>query len=320
MKNTGLHHVSVLSSDAERAYYFYHHILGLKLILKTVNQDDPNMYHLFFGDETGRAGTEFTVFEMKGTRENSFGTNSIERTMFLVRSEASIRFWENRLTDFNVCHYGIETYNGQKILRFEDEDGQKLGFVYRNAEIGEMEPFIVEDIPEEHAILGIGDVYLRVRYTEPTQKIIEENYGFEKYGETVWNDFKVSMFRFEDSPFKHEIHIIEDKKSRLQHLGTGGIHHIAFGVEDVEDLEELQKELDEKNVQSSGIVNREFIVSSYFREPNYNLFETATPLSKGKDSFPKQGRKFHEIPLFLPEFLEKKREEIERNVNFKFSE
>lgn len=105
MNNTGLHHISVLSSNAERAFYFYHHILGLKLILKTVNQDDPNIYHLFFGDETGRGGTEFTVFEMKGAKENRFGTNAIERTMFLVRSEKSLYFWEKRFDDFNVCHY-----------------------------------------------------------------------------------------------------------------------------------------------------------------------------------------------------------------------
>lgn len=86
MKNTGIHHVSVLGSDIRKSYNFYHNILGLKLILKTVNQDDSNMYHLFFGDETGREGTEFTVFEMKGARGNKFGTNAIERTMFLVPS------------------------------------------------------------------------------------------------------------------------------------------------------------------------------------------------------------------------------------------
>lgn len=311
-----LHHVSVLSSNAERAFYFYHHILRLKLILKTVNQDDPNMYHLFFGDETGRGGTEFTVFEMKGMKENRFGTNAIERTMFLVRSEKSLYFWEKRFDDFNVCHYGIETYNGQKILRFEDEDGQRLGLVYRKGELREMEPFVAEDIPEEHAVLGIGDIHLRVRYTEPTQKILENNYGFEKYDEITVNNLKVSLFRFKNSPFKHEIHIIEDKASEIQRLGVGGIHHIAFGVESVEDLKVLQKELEDKNVQNSGIIDREFIVSSYFREPNFNLFETATPLNKEKESFPEQGKQFHEIPLFLPEFLENRREEIERNVNY----
>lgn len=236
--------------------------------------------------------------------------------MFLVRSEKSLYFWEKRFDDFNVCHYGIETYNGQKILKFEDEDGQKLGLVYRKGELGEMEPFVAEDIPEEHAVLGIGDIYLRVRYTEPTQKILENNYGFEKYDEITVNNLKASLFRFKNNPFKHEIHIIEDKASEIQRLGVGGIHHIAFGVESVEDLKVLQKELEDKNVQNSGIIDREFIVSSYFREPNFNLFETATPLNKGKESFPEQGKQLHEISLFLPEFLENRREEIERNVNY----
>lgn len=319
MKNTGLHHVSVLSSNAKKAYNFYHNILGLKLILKTVNQDDPNMYHLFFGDETGRGGTEFTIFEMKGYRNKKFGTNSIERTMFLVPSEESIYYWEKRLNENNVLNYGIETYNGKKILRFEDEDGQNLGFVYRdNIDLNKMDPYVAKDILKEHAILGIGDIYLRVRYTEPTQKIIEEFFGFEKYNEIVENNLKISLFKFDDNSFKHEIHIIEDKNSPLKNLGIGGIHHISFGVETVEDLNKLQQKLDEKSFTNSNIVDRDFIVSSYFREANNLLFEVATPLSKEKEEFPSQNQNFDEIPLYLPEFLEKNRKEIEFNVNYQF--
>ena len=318
MKNTGIHHVSILASDIREAYNFYHNILGLKLILKTVNQDDSNMYHLFFGDETGREGTEFTVFEMKGARENRFGTNAIERTMFLVSSEDSLYFWEKRLDEFNVLHYGIEEYNGQKILRFEDRDGQKLGLVYRKGKIGEMYPFVKEGIPKKHAILGIGDVYFRVRYTEPTQKILENYYGFIKYGETEFYNHKISLFKSEDNPFGHEIHVIEDKDSAVERNGVGGIHHIAFGVESVSDLEELQQKIDEKNYLGSGIKNREFIVSSYFREASHLLFETATPLNRSSKDLPEQGKDFDKIPLFLPKFLESKRERIERNIDFKF--
>ena len=318
MKNTGIHHVSVLGSDIRKAYNFYHNILGLKLILKTVNQDDSNMYHLFFGDDTGREGTEFTVFEMKGTKKNSFGTNAIERTMFLVPSEEALYFWEKRLSDFGVLHYGIEEYNNQKILRFEDEDGQKLGFVYRKEKIGKMNPYIHEGIPEEYSVLGIGDVYLRLRYTEPTQKILENYYGFKKYGETEFYNRKITLLKSENSPFKHEIHIIEDKDSPVEINGVGGIHHVAFGVESVDDLEELQQLINEKNYLNSGIKDREFMVSSYFREANYLLFETATPLNRNSKELPEQKKDFDEIPLFLPEFLERKRERIEKNINSKF--
>ena len=318
MKNTGIHHISVLSSDIRKAFYFYHNILGLKLIMKTVNQDDPNMFHLFLGDDTGREGTEFTVFEMKETPSNRFGTNAIERTMFLISSEEALFFWEKRLTEFNVLHYGVEEYNGQKILRFEDEDGQKLGFVYRKEEIVKMDPFITEGIPEEYAILGIGDIHLRVRYTEPTQKILEDYYGFKKYNKFKFYDRKVTLFRFEENLFKHEIHIIEDKDSAVERNGVGGIHHIAFGVKDIEDLKELQEKIEEKNYFNSGIKNREFMISSYFREANHLLFETATPLIKDKKIIPEQKNNFDEIPLFLPKFLENRRERIEKNINFKF--
>ncbi len=319
MKNTGLHHVSVLSSDVKKAYGFYHSILGLKLILKTVSQDDPNMYHLFFGDETGRGGTEFTIFEMKNYKYKKFGTNSIERTMFLVPTEESIYYWENRLNKYNVLNYGIEIYNDKKILRFEDEDGQNLGFVYKdNINLDKMNPYVADDIPKEHSILGIGDIYLRVRYTEPTQKIIEEFFGFVKYNEIIKNNLKISLFKFYDNDFKHEIHIIEDKNSSLEDLGIGGVHHISFGVETIEDLEYLQQKLEEKNFVNSNIVDREFIISSYFREANNILFEVATPLSKDKKEFPLQNQNFDEITLYLPKFLEKNRKEIEFNVNYQF--
>ncbi|MBF0715466.1 VOC family protein [Gemelliphila palaticanis] len=318
MKNTGIHHISTLIGDIRTSYNFYHNILGMKLILKTVNQDDSTMYHLFFGDETGRAGTEFTIFEMKNYPENKFGTNAIERTYFLVKSEESIKYWEERLESFDVCHYGIEEYNGKKILRFEDSDGMKLGFVYKDTDMKEMDPYVHPDINPEHAILGIGEVHFRVRYTEPTEQILTNFFEFEKYNEIVDNDFKVSLLKIKDNPFGHEIHIIEDKKSQTSFNGVGGIHHIAFGVESIEDLELLQQKLDDKNFTSSGIVDREFIKSSYFRDPNFLLFEVATPLTKEKKDLPEQNKPFDEIPLFLPDFLEHDRQVIETNVDYKF--
>lgn len=181
-----------------------------------------------------------------------------------------------------------------------------------------MDPHVSPGVPKEFSILGIGDIYMRVRYPEVTQKIIEEYFGFKKYGEITENGLRVLLFGFDENEFRHEIHIIEDKKSPLQEEGVGAVHHFSFGVETKNDLELLQVELERKNFPNSGIVDREFIVSSYFREANDNLFEIATPLSKEEKDFPQQHKPFEEIPLFLPEFLEKKRKEIEFNVNYDF--
>ena len=120
MKNLGIHHVSSLISDIHNSYDFYHNILGLKLLIKTVNQDEQTMYHLFFSDTTGRGGTEFTLFQINTFKENKFGTNAIERIIFAVPSIESLTYWENRLNQFNIEHYGVETYGDELMLRFEE--------------------------------------------------------------------------------------------------------------------------------------------------------------------------------------------------------
>lgn len=315
MKTTGIHHVSVLATSAEKAYYFYHQVLGMKHSLKTVNQDDPLMWHLFFGDDLGREGTEFTVFQMNHSPENHFGTNAIERTYFLVPSEDSLQFWIERFDQYNVCHYGIEQYGNRTILRFEDEDGQRLGLVYHdNVNQEEMRPFSHPEIPREHAIVGIGEVHLRVRYHKATERQLVNFFGFEKIATIEAMDRKVIQYRHKNNPFQHEIHLIEDQTSPIQRLGTGGIHHLAFGVGSIADLQQLELELEEYGIFHSGIKNRDFMHSSYYREPNYNLFEIATPLSTKKEKTPEQFANFSDIPIFLPDFLENRRTEIERHL------
>lgn len=317
MKNTGIHHISVLSNSAKRAYEFYTKILGLKLTLKTVNQDDSAMYHLFFGDEEGRVGTEFTVFEMKGTPMNQFGTNAIERTWFLVKNLEALTFWVNRFEQFGVLHYGVESFGGTSILRFEDEDGQRLGLMYdQQTDWSKMHPHITKDISEKVAIGGVAGVELRVRYPEATGKYLVGMFGFSKEEIVDFQERKYHHYQFHGEIFHHHVYLIEDRTSPIQKLGVGGIHHVAFGVESVRDLEQLVEKLDDHNKIHSGIVNREFMVSTYFREGNYNLFEVATPFVEEK-IIQEVADKFEEIPLYLPEFLEEKRTEIEGYLAWK---
>ena len=246
MKNTGIHHVSVLVRSAKKAYDFYTNILGLRMFLKTVNQDDPTMYHLFFGDQEAREGTEFTVFEMSHFRDNQFGTNAIERVMFLVPSVESLYFWQERLEKMGVLHYGIETFRNQEILRFEDFDGMKLGLmVAKDASIAKGTPH--PEIPDEHLIFGMGAVFLRVRYLEASLDMLTTRLGFTQEEPIDYFNHTLIPLHIHNL-WQHEIYLIEDKDNKRERLGVGGMHHIAFGVDNEATLAAFAQYLDEENI------------------------------------------------------------------------
>lgn len=312
MKNTGIHHVSVLVRSAEKAYDFYTNILGLKMFLKTVNQDDSTMYHLFFGDQEAREGTEFTVFEMSHFRDNQFGTNAIERVMFLVPSVESLYFWQERLEKMGVLHYGIETFRNQEILRFEDFDGMKLGLmVAKDASIAKGTPH--PEIPDEHLIFGMGAVFLRVRYLEASLDMLTTRLGFTQEEPIDYFNHTLIPLHIHNL-WQHEIYLIEDKDNKRERLGVGGMHHIAFGVDNEATLAAFAQYLDEENIHHSGIVNREFFQSLYYREPNSILYEIATPPIDRVPYLQTPQATFDEYELILPSFLEDQRATIERDL------
>lgn len=311
MKNLGLHHVSSLVSDIHTSYPFYHKTMGLKLLMKTVNQDETTMYHLFFSDLEGRPGTEFTVFQLNTFKQNSFGTNAIERTVFAVSSLAALIYWEERLTHFNVEHCGIEPYQDSHIIRFEDPDGLQLGLSVVAPDASYL-PNPHSDVPLEYGIVGLHSVHLRVRYPKATSRILEDFFQLEKVSSEK-SAFPVTVFKNKDTPFQHEVHLIEDKVNPLEDQGIGGIHHVAFYVESYADLLMIQEKIDEKNMVTSEIVPREFFDATYFRDPNGLLFEVATkthpiPIAPEMTSI-------DEVPLYLPTFLESKRQRIESELS-----
>lgn len=314
-KKTFIHHVSALVRDVERSYPFYHKLLGLNLLMKTVNQEDTKMYHVFFTDKLGRPGTDFTIFGMKTGKENRFGTNAIERTVFVVPSEDSLEFWVKRLSDYDVFNCGIESYNESKIVRFEDFDGLKFGLVpLRNPqELSDFYPNESKDIPAEHAILAFDSVHFRVRYPEATEKILNDFFDFQPVRQIQDERFPVTVLESAMSPFYHEIHLIKDTINPRESTGIGGVHHIAFSAETKEDIEAAQEAIAERNFYNTGIKNRDFFVSTYFREANQILFEIAT-LEGNPPKVVEDQSDFKNIPLFLPSHLESKREDILRNL------
>lgn len=314
MKSPIIHHVSVINRDSKRSYEFYHNILGLDFILKTVNQDDMEMYHLFFGDTTGRPGTEFSVFEMKTGAEKKYGTNALERNVFAVPSIDSLYFWEKRLQQFGVFNCELEDYNNTKILRFEDHDGVQLGFVpVKPNTTDEFFPRETADIPLEHAILGIDSIHCRVRYADATVRSFENFFDLKKSHQFTDNNYDVTVLTKDDALFNQELHIFEDRTRNLEIMGSGGIQHIALNVKTSSALLAVEEKILNKNIHYSGIMNREFFKSLYYRDPNSLLIEVATE----EIDFKKpdiSGLTYEEIPLYLPEFLEERRSFIESKL------
>lgn len=299
-----IHHVSAINRDAEESYAFYNGVLGLNLYFKTVNQDDTEMYHLFFSDGKGRPGTEFTLFEMKSGVDREFGTNAIDCTVFAVPSKESLEFWETRLNERGYFNCEIEDYNDSQILHFEDPDGVQLALV--PVETTEKTYGIKMDaIPLEHAIFGIHSVHLRVRYAKATEAILTEYFNLH-----ATNRFgNRTVLSKPQTLFNQEIHLIEDKDSPLEVMGGGGTHHIALSVTDDEALIVVDEKVQARNFLSSGIKDREFFKSTYFREANGILIEIATNDAQLPERT--HAKTFAEYPLSLPTFLEPKRESIE---------
>nr|WP_315529889.1 VOC family protein [Carnobacterium maltaromaticum] len=314
MKNTLIHHVSVINRDIQQSFQFYHNTLGLNLLLKTVNQDDNEMYHTFFGDAAGRPGTEFTVFEMKNGIDHKFGTNAIDRTVFLVPSEESLLFWEKRLNNLGIFNCEIESYNNSKILRFEDFDGVQLGFMpLTEKQTTHYLPRVTDEISEENAILGIHSIHLRVRYLEATKQLFKKFFDWTLLTKLTTEPTPIAILGNHNELFYQEVHLIEDKKSPLEVMGIGGTHHVAFSAKDEHELQEIQEEISLKNFLNSGIKNREFFKSLYFREANGILIEVATlDTHFVKENY--EGLDLDQVPLYLPTFLAPKRSAIEASL------
>lgn len=315
-----IHHISLLNHDMTKTYPFYHDILGLKLLMKTINQDDHEMYHLFFSDEKGRKGTQLTFFEVLEGANQVFGTNNIERLLLKVPSVEALLFWEKRLEENGFLTYGSETFNHRPILRFDAPDNTQIGLVplrdFENP--ADFSPCEAPHIPKEFAILGIDALQLRVQYAAATTKELRLLFDWQQKMSTTFftTGQDVTILANDNPDFYQEVHVIQDRKAPLAELGIGGIQHVAFGVADEEELFLKSKVLDERSFHNSGILPREFFTSLYFREPNRLLFEIATNSgSLLPIAYENQSANFHEVPLYLPEFLEPDRTTIEEILN-----
>lgn len=309
-----IHHVSVINRDRYITFDFYHKLLGLEFLLKTVNQDEVEMLHLFFGDQTGRPGTEFSVFEIHSAPQKTFGTNNLERTVFAVPSEESLKFWLERFEAHDVFNCEIEHYQGRKYLHFEDRDGVQLALTpLREGEASEHAPHLSVDIPVEHAILGIDSFQCRVRYADASSRAFMNMYELEHIETFEHNNHEVTVLGKKDTLFGQQLHLIEDRTRDIEKQGVGSVQHIALNAKNRSHLYEIEEMILSINFKYSGIKERDFFESLYYREPNSLLIEVATE----QTNFVKPNmitEDYDEIPLFLPDFLEARRNYIENQL------
>ncbi len=305
----GVHHVTAITSSAEKIYQYFTEILGLRLVKKTVNQDDIQTYHLFFADDRGNAGTDMTFFDFRGIQKGVHGNNEIVKTSFRVPNDEALGYWLERFNRLKVTHTGIQEQFGKKSISFADFDDQQYQLISDelNKGVSSGTPWQNGPIPLEYAITGLGPVFLRVSNLEALKAMLEKVLQFRKTA--VEGDFHL----FEMGEGGNGASVIVEHNSTMPEArqGFGTVHHAAFRVADMEELKEWIDWLNQVRLPNSGFVDRFFFQSLYARVTPKILFEFATdgPGFMGDEPYETLGEK-----LSLPPFLEPQRAEIERAV------
>lgn len=312
----GIHHLTAVTANVRENVKFYTETLGLRLVKKTVNQDDVSAYHLFYADGKGSPGTDMTFFDWPAAREKR-GTQGIVRTMFRVANSESLRFWEDRLDTLAVDSMPIVERGGRETLEFEDSEGQRLALVVgEGRNLGE--PWPSGPVPVEHQLQGLGPIVISVPELDSTEAILTGVMNMRKVSDYISRssdggpkDTTYHVFEMGNGGPSSELHVGVEPHLGVTRHGAGGVHHVAFRVATFDEYDQWATRLREKGVASSGPVDRFYFRSLYFREPNGILFELATdgPGFATDESLETMGEK-----LALPPFLEGRRSEIEARL------
>lgn len=314
MQLHGLHHVTAVTGDVKSNKAFYTEFLGLRLVKKSVNQDDVSAYHMFYADKLGSPGTDMTFFDWPQTSQNVRGTDSISSTLFRVNGQAALDYWLNRFEMHGVRNSGIERFDGRGIIRFEDPEEQSLALVDDQGADFEGEVWDGVDIPPEFALRGFYAVELTVPRLAQMEPILTRLMGFEKAREVPSLDNPnqmVTIFAMDGGGPGKELHVLEMAGARPGQLGRGGVHHVAFRLSDDVEQQAWLQQLNGVGVPNSGVVDRYYFKSLYFRVSQGILFELATdgPGFASDEPLATLGER-----LALPPFLEPRRTEIEANL------
>jgi glyoxalase family protein len=301
----GIHHITAIASSAQANHDFYTRVLGMRLIKKTVNFDDPGTYHLYYGDETGTPGTIITFFPWEGAPHGTTGTGMVTEISYSV-SATALAFWEERLRRFKI-EAGEKTERlGEVYLPFKDPDGLNLTFV-ANTGSDERKGWTTKEVSGQNTVRGFFTASLSLKQIDETAKILTDILGYRI------ESHEGNRYRFinESITTANKIDLLELPDGKRGRASAGTNHHIAFRVADEKVQMAYREKALEKGLQITPKINRDYFYSLYFREPGGVLFEIATdnPGFTVDESLEALG-----TGLKLPDQLEPAREEIEEGL------
>ena len=325
MRSAGIHHITAIAGDPQSNLDFYTETLGLRLVKRTVNFDDPGSYHFYFGDNIGSPGTIITFFPWPGARRGTRGSGQVTTVSFAVPPD-SIAFWKERLRVNHVVVEEVAGPFGNPALRFLDPDGLLLevvespvipsevegsrGSYLKDSPGGSLGPsrtgvFARDDRPAgAHAIQGLAPPTLEVRQVEKTEKLLTEVLGFEFVAE----EGNRRRLRGRGSNASAEVELVSSDTG-FGHVAVGTVHHIAFRAADDEEQLQVRDGLIARSLNVTPVIDRQYFHSIYFREPSGILFEVATD---GPGFLIDESAETLGETLKLPAMYESARAEIER--------
>ncbi|MEP6990383.1 MAG: ring-cleaving dioxygenase [bacterium] len=311
MELTGIHHLTAVSARIRDNHLFFTRTLGMRLVKRSVNQDDTSAYHLFYADAKGTPGTDLTFFDWPVPAERR-GTSSIMRTSLRVSGAETLEWWAGHLKSSGVTVESILERDGRLTLDFEDAEGQRLSLVDDQG-MGEAHPWDRSAVPTEHQVRGLGPIMLSVPDLRGTDAILRQAMNMRpvrEYPDPADASRTVHVYEMGRGGPAAELHVAVQPGMPIARQGAGGVHHVAFRTPDV-DYDSWAERLRTLGIPNSGKVDRFWFRSLYFREPNGILFEIA---SDGPGFGVDENEATLGEKLVLPPFLESQRTEIETRL------
>ena len=299
----GIHHITALAGNAQRNVDFYVKSLGMRLVKKSVNQDDPGTYHLFYGNAEGSPGSGFTFFPWPMARQGKPGLGEAVKVALAV-PEDSINYWTEHFGKEGIDFDGPYDWFGQQAVGINDPDRLQLELVFdKNAE--QLPGWDQGKVPAEYGIRGFRGTTLRLNETEPTADVLTKVFGFEETDRT-----EDARHYTTDAPIGGSV-IIEEGEEKPSANGRGIIHHVAFRAKDDNEQKAMRQKVIEMGLNPTDVIDRHWFHSVYFKSPGGVLFEIATdgPGYDVDEDPDKLGQK-----LILPPWLESRREMIEKRL------
>ena len=312
MQLTGIHHLTAISASIRANHRFYTQTLGMRLVKRSVNQDDVSAYHLFYADAKGSPGTDLTFFDWPVPRERR-GTRSIVRTCLRVHGEDALKWWTHHLDASKVAHGEIFEHDGRTMMRFEDPEGQRLALVDDGGAGDPPAAWDRSPVPKQFQIRGLGPIVISVPTLSPTETLLTRVFNMRLARECPHPDnpgTRVHVFEMGSGGPHAELHVAVQPDLPVAGQGAGGVHHVAFRTPDA-NYDAWADRLNEFDIPNSGKVDRFWFRSLYVREPNGVLFEIATdgPGFAVDEDPEKLGE-----TVVLPPFLEPHRKQIIGNL------